>query len=233
MKIKTILLLVAAAVLVILIIQVAVQYSNVQKGGTPATRRRATVNWLLLCIMTLSFAGSFYTTNQPLRITQAAVSQSKTNQTSSQSSSNLTLDTPSKAVLQNGAAKVEITVPQGTKLQICNGNTVLANVDNSKETSNSKLTYRFDQAGIYKIVGTRHNQRFTKRLEITAPQRADASSSSSEERRSSAGNPSAPAQTPSSGNSTTAPSSVATSANNTSPVPGYHYEYRTVKVPIN
>ncbi len=233
MKIKTILLLVAAAALVILIIQVAFQYSNVQKGGTPATRRRATVNWVLLIILVGSFGGSFYATNQPLRRTQAAVSESKTDHTNSQSSSNLTLSTPSKAVLKDGAAKVEITVPQGTKLRICNGNTVLATIDNSKETSNSKLTYRFDQAGIYKIIGTRHNQRFTKRLEITDPQRADASSSSSEERRSSAGNPPAPSQAPSSNNSTTAPSSVATSANNTSPVPGYHYEYRTVKVPIN
>ena len=58
MKIKTILLLVAAAALVILIIQVAFQYSNVQKGGTPATRRRATVNWVLLIILVGSFGGS-------------------------------------------------------------------------------------------------------------------------------------------------------------------------------
>lgn len=230
---KTMLLLIAALALVILLAQVVIQYHSVRQGGAPAKRRRATINFVLLLVMILSFSGSFYAGNRPLLKTSADVSQSKPEKESNQDDGNLTLAIPDKLVLKDGSAQVQITIPKGTKLEIYSGDTLLATIDNSKQTRDSKLTYRFDQAGVYRIVGKRHQQRFAKRLEVTAPQATEASSSSANQTSESKSAPAQPAASSNDGSTTTYSSGTATSNTDASPVPGYHYEYRAVQVPVD
>lgn len=230
MKINTLLRVIGIVALVILVIQVGSQYRHVKQGGKPASHGRAVMNWLLLAILVVSFGASFDGDDQLMLTTSADhVSQQASSQSQDQAAANLTIDIPDKVTMKDGEAKVRLTVPAGTKLQIYQGDKVVAAIDNSKQTRASKLSYLFNQAGTYRIVGIRNHQRFEKALVVSDGQEVASVSSSSSSQQSSSSQATAAAE---SSDDATATSNANSASNDDSPVPGYHYEYRTVQVPV-
>lgn len=210
--------------LVILIIQVVVQFRRVKQGGRPAGHWRALSNWFVLAVLVISFGGSFVVGGQTEQTNADYVKQTSSAATQVKRAP-LVISFPGQAHLTNGKTQVAFIVPRGAQLHIKLGDQQLASFDNANGKHKMKFSYCFTQAGTYRISGVRGHQRFAKTLKVN-----DQSATPTAQSTPAADNQAATANA-GTANSTVTDQSGATDTAD-SPGPGYHYEYRTVLVPV-
>lgn len=204
MNTKQLLQLIGLAVLVVLLGQVIWQFHRVRKGGQPLGKQQAFLNLFLLALLVVCFGMASMAKSQ-------AVSKKSTATTPAAFCSQVTV--------KNRQVEFTFTIPQGGKLALYQGTNLLASVDNSQGK----------KAGSYRLKTTKAGHSSEKLLRVapsTVQAKQPAKPATAKQPAKQAPKPQPkPVQPPH------APQQN-TPVQNNAPA-GYHYEYRTVRVPIN
>lgn len=204
MNTKQLLQLIGLAVLVVLLGQVIWQFHRVRKGGQPLGKQQAFLNLFLLALLVVCFGMASMAKSQ-------AVSKKSTATTPAAFCSQVTV--------KNRQVEFTFTIPQGGKLALYQGTNLLASVDNSQGK----------KAGSYRLKTTKAGHSSEKLLRVapsTVQAKQPAKPATAKQPAKQAPKPQPkPVQPPH------APQQN-TPVQNNAPT-GYHYEYRTVRVPIN
>lgn len=220
---------VSCLILLVLLIQVMLQYRATKRGSGPVTHYRATVNWVLVVLLVLSIGLTGYVDHH----VSTATNHQKSSRTASRPAKPakpLKIVFPHHADLKNGQARVSFTVPEHTKMQIYSGKKELAVMDNTKKNHQHQFNYLFKKAGTYQVKATRRHQHFANRLTIRNHQAKKTVASSQQPVSSTA----ATVNNGGANNNNRRPVASnrrASTGHAASTALGYHYDYRSVKFP--
>lgn len=214
MNTKQLLQLIGLAVLVVLLGQVIWQFHRVRKGGQPLGKQQAFLNLFLLALLVVCFG---------------MASMAKSQAVSKKSTATPPAAFCSQVTVKNRQVEFTFTIPQGGKLALYQGTNLLASVDNSQGKKATSFSYTFQKAGSYRLKTTKAGHSSEKLLRVapsTVQAKQPAKPATAKQPAKQAPKPQPkPVQPPH------APQQN-TPVQNNAPA-GYHYEYRTVRVPIN
>lgn len=213
MNVQIILQLIGLAVLIVLIIQIVWQFKRIRRGGHPLGTNQALLNYFLLILLIVCFGSAGYVR-----------SQATTNVQPDQ-----TVFCKQVQVKDHHVA-FSFTVPHGAKFALYHNQELLANVDNSGSKHSSTLHYVFQSAGTYRVREVIAGHRYSRVLKVN-PGKATSSAKKDPAKQSSQSTQHQE-QAPTAQQPQSQPSGSQPAMSNDGAPSGYHYEYRTVRVPV-